>query len=90
MIDLSIYNNYCNEVINDDNFFLDDPDIKIVERFGLWGRVEDYQDQLITKQILYHNIVDDVGVISDKEGIEIIWDDNPFNINNDDYYRKIK
>ena len=89
MIDLTIYRNFCDE--KEPTFFLDIPEYKIVERFGLWGRDGSQHDPTITKLMRYHMTIDDDGeVISDKEGIEITWEGNPFNVDNGDYYKMIK
>ena len=99
MVDLSKFKSNDDDVI----FFLYDKNNLITERWSIWGSsahstYSTYEaDPIKTKHNLYHYVGDGDGVdehnINDVniEGIEIVWNGNPFNVDiSKDYYRVIK
>jgi hypothetical protein len=98
MTDISKFKDRYN---SDEAFFLFNKNNIITERYGIWGRYACDDDPMRTIHHLYHYhgiVVDDTPftatvdfVDTRLEGIEIIWDGNPFKLNKlKDYYNVIK
>ena len=91
MINLDTFTNFYTEKGNDDDFFLYRNNYSVLERFGVWGTLDNSITPLKTKHTLYHGIDDNNIFDSQEEGIEISWNYNVLNLKlKDDFYKKIK